>query len=157
MKPSVYIETTVISYYSARPSRDLIAAAHQQTTIEWWEKALPKFDAYISPFVIGEAERGDIEASARRQNAISNFEILIINDEISNLANLYFQKTKLPEKARLDALHLATAVFHGMDYIVSWNFTHLLNPIVRRIVTEINSDRGIETPVICTPEELMEG
>jgi hypothetical protein len=157
MKPTVYIETTVVSYYTARPSRDLIAAAHQQTTVEWWENALPQFSAFISPFVIEECEKGDPKAANRRMTAISSFDVLTVNDEIRKLGDLYFKKTFLPEKAKLDAMHLAVAVFHGMNYIASWNFTHILNPILHKSIISINKDRGLETPFILTPEELMEG
>ena len=157
MKPSVYIETTVVSYYTARPSRDLIVAAHQQTTIDWWEHALPKFHVFVSPFVIEECEKGDSTAAILRTAAIADFDILTVNNEIRILGDLYFKKTMLPEKAKLDAMHLAVAVFHGMNYIASWNFTHILNPILHKSIIEINKDRGLETPFILTPEELMEG
>lgn len=87
---------------------------------------------------------------------IASFPVLEITSEVRQLAEAYFTKTPLPDKARGDAYHLAVATWHGMDFLVSWNFTHILNARVRAIIYNINTMRGIETPIICTPEELME-
>jgi len=156
LKPSVYIETTVISYVAARPSRDLIVAAHQQVTIEWWENTLPRCDSFISPLVIEEVARGDKEAAKLRLKKISNFPVLKITTEVRELADMYFAQTQIPEKARGDTYHLALATYHGMDFLVSWNFTHILAASVKIIIQTIYTDRGIQTPIICSPEELME-
>jgi len=75
---------------------------------------------------------------------------------VRDLAELYFKKTPVPDKASGDAYHLAVATCHGMDFLVSWNFTHILNARVRAIIQNINTLKGIDTPIICTPEELME-
>jgi hypothetical protein len=155
-KQSVYIETTVVSYLTARPSRDLIVAAHQQVTYEWWENALPKLDAFISPLVIEEASRGDESAARLRLERISEFAVLEITDETSELAELYFKSIPIPGKARGDAYHLAVATFHGMDFLASWNFAHILSARVRSVIYSINTMREIDTPIICTPEELLE-
>ncbi|MEK6652529.1 MAG: type II toxin-antitoxin system VapC family toxin [Nitrospirota bacterium] len=156
MKPTVYIETSVISYLTAKPSRDLIIAAHQQITIDWWETSLTKFDAFVSPVILEEVSRGDSEASRLRLEKISSFPVLEINPDVFNLAELYFSRLDIPDKARADAYHIALASWHGLDYLVSWNCTHIANGRVRMIIEEINSSQGIRTPVICTPEELME-
>jgi len=155
-KQSVYIETTVVSYLAARPSRDLIVAAHQQVTVEWWENELPKLEPFISPLVIEEASRGDEAASKLRLEKISEFSVLEITSDVRDLAELYFEKILIPDKARGDAFHLAVATYHGMDFLVSWNFSHILNARVRAVIQEVNAFRGISTPIICTPEELME-
>ena len=155
-KQSVYIETTVVSYLAARPSRDLIVAAHQQVTVEWWENALPKLEPFVSPIVIEEASRGDESASKLRLDKISGFSVLEITSEVRELAEFYFGKIPIPDKARGDAFHLAVATFHGMDFLVSWNFSHILSARVRAVIQEINTIREISTPIICTPEELME-
>lgn len=155
-KPSVYIETTVISYVTARLSRDLIVVAHQQTTMEWWESTLPRCDPFISPMVIEEVSRGDKEAANLRLKKISGFPVLKITNEVRELADLYFRQTQIPEKARGDTYHLALATYHGMDFLVSWNFTHILAAPVKAMIQNINTSRGIRTPIICSPEELME-
>jgi len=155
-KQSVYIETTVVSYLNARPSRDLIVAAHQQVTEEWWENTLSLLDPFVSPIVIEEVSRGD-EASAKlRLEKIVRFPVLEITNEVRDLAELYFKRIPIPDKARGDAFHLAVATYHGMDFLVSWNFTHILSARVRAVIQDINTIRGISTPIICTPEELME-
>jgi len=155
-KQSVYIETTVVSYATARPSRDLIVAAHQQVTVEWWENVLPLLEPFVSPVVIEEASRGEEVATKLRLEKIAAFPVLEITDGVRELAELYFEKIPIPDKARGDAYHLALATFHGIDFLVSWNFTHILSARVRTAIQSINTIRGISTPIICTPEELME-
>ncbi len=156
MAPTVYIETSVISYYTARPSRDLIVAAHQQITHEWWRKALPRCEPYISDVVLREAERGDATAAERRLDAVAAIPILEVTPDIFELARSYASALKLPEHSLPDAYHLAIASFHGMDILVTWNCRHIATTDTRRFVSAVNLERGIETPDICTPEEAME-
>lgn len=155
-KEKVYIETTVVSYLTAKRSRDLIVAAHQQVTVEWWENSLPLLEPFVSPIVIDEASRGDEVAAKLRLEKIASFQVLEITDEIQKLAELYFKRIPIPDKARGDAFHLAAATYHGMDFLVSWNFAHIISARVKLVIQDINTARGISTPVICTPEELME-
>lgn len=155
-KPSIYIETTVISYYTSRPSRDVVVAGHQATTIQWWEQDLPKFSPFISQVVIDEIATGDADASERRLAAVKNMNALELTEGVGALAIEYFDAITLPETARADALHLAIGTWHGMDYLVSWNCKHIASARVRKIVEQINSNRQLATPVICTPEELLE-
>jgi predicted nucleic acid-binding protein len=155
-RPSVYIETTVVSYVTARPSRDLIVAAHQQVTREWWENTLPHCEPFVSTVTIEEAARGDKEGAKLRLQEIARFPVLEVTNEVRELADLYFAHTQIPQKARGDAYHLALATYHGMDFLVSWNFTHILAAPIRAVIQDINASRGIRTPIICTPEELME-
>jgi predicted nucleic acid-binding protein len=156
VKPTVYIETSVISYRAARPSRDLIVAAHQQVTHEWWERALPQCGAFVSPVVLEEIAHGDPDAAHRRQQSIASFPVLEVVEEVHTLAAAYFAAIPLPDKAQSDAYHLALAAWHGLDYLVSWNCTHIVSGRVRMIIEEVNAQFGIRTPIICTPEELME-
>ncbi len=155
-KPTVYIETTVISYRVALPSRDLIVTAHQHLTRAWWNQALPALEPYVSPFVLNEISRGDPAAARERLDAVAAFSVLGAPPEVEALARRYFDAIAIPAKARIDSLHLAMAAWHGMDYLVSWNCTHIASARVRRIVGGINDEMEIRTPVICTPEELME-
>ena len=156
MNPTVYIETTVISYLTARPSRDLIIAAHQQVTHEWWEKALPHFDVFISPIVLEEISGGDEQAAKLRLERVSSLPLLEVLPEVRDLAESYFSTIEIPEKARADSYHLALAAWHGIDFMVSWNCTHIVSGRVKKIIEEINYTYGIRTPIVCTPEELME-
>lgn len=156
MKPTVSVEASVTSYLMARMSRDLIVAAHRQITHEWCENARPQFDCFVSPVVLDEISGGDPDAAVSRFEAIASFSILAVTREVENLAILYFSAIVLPDKARADSYHLAIASAHGMDYLVSWNCSHIVSGRVRRVVDEINTGQGIRTPVLCTPEELME-
>ncbi|MGR3301506.1 MAG: type II toxin-antitoxin system VapC family toxin [Candidatus Scalindua sp.] len=153
---SVYIESTVISYYTARRTRDLIAAAHQEITIEWWENALPNFEPFISQIVLDEIERGDSDAAKMRCETAKDFKLIEVTEETVNLAEIYFKVLEIPNKAKADAFHMAISVLGGVDYLVTWNCTHIASARVRKAIGNINEDRGFVTPVICTPEELME-
>lgn len=156
MKKRVYIETTVVSYFTALQSRDLVIAGHQQITQEWWNNYLINFKPFISEVVHEEISRGDKRAAAKRRKAVKDFSFLEVNNEVLALAKDYYSVLNLPEKARFDAVHLALGVWHGMDFIVSWNFAHISGARPRQIIETINYNKGIQTPVICTPEELME-
>jgi hypothetical protein len=156
VKPSVYIETTIISYLTAKPSRDLIIAAHQQITNDWWTDVRPQVDCYVSPFLIDEASRGDAIFAQKRLNEIVGFAVLEVNEEIEDLAQQYFAALQIPEKAKIDAFHLAVAAWHKMDYLLSWNCKHIASGRVQKMMQEINARLGVHTPIICTPEELME-
>ena len=118
-KQTVYIETSVLSYLTSRPSRDLLVAAHQQVTVDWWENWLPSFEPFISPLVIDEISRGDEVAARLRLEKMARFPVLEITDGVRRLADLYFESIRNPEKARGDAYHLALAAFHGMDFLVT--------------------------------------
>lgn len=157
MKQTVYIETSVISYLTAKLSRDLIVAAHQHITNDWWENALSNYEAFISPVVLEEISRGDSTAVKARFEKVSTFSVLEILPEVRNLADTYFSALAIPEKAQADTYHLALASWHGMDFLVSWNCTHIVNGHIKMLIEEINAEQGIRTPIICTPEELMEG
>ena len=156
MKPTVYIESTIISYLVAKPSRDLIVAAHQQLTTEWWDLIRPEVECFVSPFVIQEISAGDEEAANKRVELIKDIPVLELNQEIQKLAQQYFDSLDIPEKARLDASHLAVGVWHEIDYLLSWNCKHIVSGRVKKVLEKINSQLDIKTPVLCTPEELME-
>lgn len=155
MKPTLYLETTVPSYYVARPSRDVVTLAHQEITRHWWKRRLPLFDIFISPVVLEEAGRGDKDQAQKRVEVLSRFPILEATDEIEGLARTYMEKVGFPAKAIRDAAHLAFACGYGVDYLVTWNCSHIANAEFRRRLWAINSSIGFQTPVICTPEELM--
>jgi len=156
MKPTIYIESSVISYLTARLSNNLIIAAHQQMTQEWWENSLQYFDAYISPVVVDEISRGDEEAAKLRLDRIKNFPVLKITPDIEKLAENYFSSLQIPEKAKADTYHLAISCLYEMDFLVTWNCSHLANGFIIKQLEKINSNLGVKNPLICTPEELME-
>jgi hypothetical protein len=155
MKARVFLETSVISYLTASPSRDIVHAAHQQITREWWSRR-NRFELYVSQAVLREAARGNSEAAGRRLTAMQNIPVLAVSGEASKLAELFLAVNALPAKAAVDAVHIAVAVINGMDYLLTWNCTHIANAGIRARIEKICRDAGLQPPVICTPEELME-
>ena len=156
MKPTVYVETSVISYLTSRPSRDLVAAAHQELTREWWTNAREHLDLFVSAAVIREAMLGDADAAERRLAAIENIPILAETDDVIRLATEYVQALGLPVRAAADAVHIAYAVGYGIDYLATWNCTHIANAQMIRKLQDVNQSLNRQTPVIVTPESLME-
>ncbi|MGO9954146.1 MAG: type II toxin-antitoxin system VapC family toxin [Dissulfurispiraceae bacterium] len=155
MKESIYLETTIVSYYTSKPSRDIIVLAHQEITREWWEKALKRYDAFISAMVVEEAKSGDPDAAKKRLGILKQFAHLELNPSVEKMAQVYVEKLKFPPKALRDAVHLAVASVHSIDYLLTWNCSHIANGEVIMKLMQINALHGIKTPIICTPEELM--
>jgi len=153
---SVYVETTIVSYLTARPSRDLINAARQELTWEWWEKRRHDFELFASSVVLLEASAGDAEAAQRRLALLHETTILEDTEETIVLASKLVQAAVLPENAADDAVHLVTAAVHGVDFLLTWNCKHLANAELVGPFESFFLDNGYEPPVICTPEELLE-
>lgn len=156
MKSKVYIETTIISYLAARPSRDLIVAGHQQITHEWWQTARPNFAAVSSQLVAREAGAGDSEAAAARLAFLTGLTLLEISEEALTLTQRLLQSKAIPQEFPEDALHVAVAVVNGIEYLLTWNYKHLANAGMRSKIEATCRDLGYEAVIICTPEELME-
>lgn len=155
MKDRVYIETTIVSYLAARLSRDLIVAAHQQLTEEWWLQRRPSFDLLTSQVVIREASAGDPVMAQRRLGFLTEIPLLAIDESALQLATQLLQRGRIPARAAEDASHIAIAAVHGMDYLLTWNCKHIANAQMQKTVAEICRAAGYEPPTICTPEELM--
>ena len=156
MKPKVYIETTIPSYLSARPSRDILIVANQEVTREWWDKCKDKFELVISEFVLREASAGHPEAARRREAVLEGLIELSVTDDVGELAQILIDNVPMPSKAELDAFHIAIAAIHGIDYLLTWNCTHIANAILRPKIDTICREFGCEPPIICTPQELSE-
>ena len=154
-KESVYLETSVVSYYTSRPSRDVIALAHQEITRKWWDKEIDNYHVFISEYVTDEAAAGAPDLAKKRLEALERFEELDKGSEITKLSNEYMRVISLPEKVRLDTLHIATASFYELDLLLSWNCKHIVNGHFVPIITKINEKYGLKTPYICTPEAVM--
>lgn len=156
MKPRVSIEATIPSYLTAWPSRDLIRVAHQQVTREWWE-GRAEFELFVSQIVVRECQAGDAAAAAQRLEAIRDIPLLGLTDPVSDLAPALLRGVPLPEKAAAGAAHVAVAAVHGMDYLLTWNCTHIANAILRDRIESVCRGLGFEPPLICTPLELLKG
>jgi predicted nucleic acid-binding protein len=155
MKKAVYIETSIPSYLTVRPSRDVRAAAWQQITEEWWNDARHHYELFTSELTVVEASAGNPEAAARRVQAIADLPELHIDEEARQLAELLITKGGLPASAKADALHVAVAAVHRIDYLLTWNCRHIDNASNKPIIRAICASAGYICPEICTPMELM--
>ncbi len=155
MKSSIYIETSVISYYTAKPSDNIRISGHQLATYEFWEM-LPQFEVFISDTVIEESSRGDEIKVQERLFAIHTFVVLETDNKTQELAERLIRDEAVPAKCPEDALHIAVAATHGIDFILTWNFKHINNPFMMKRITGVVTKAGYSMPVICSPEEFME-
>ena len=157
MNASVYIETTIPSLLTARPSRDLIIAARQEITRLWWETRKDKYSLFISDFVIEEVSRGDSNAASSRLKVLEDLSLIEIDDEVISLTETILKSGLIPIKAAMDAGHIAVASRHSIDYMITWNCNHLANAEILRYINFIVSEAGYFLPTICTPDELFGG
>ncbi|MBF0315561.1 MAG: type II toxin-antitoxin system VapC family toxin [Oligoflexia bacterium] len=154
---SVYIETSVISYYANQLSRDIVLAGKQQTTRDWWENVLPKLKVYVSPYVLAEISKGTPKEVEMRKSAVMHFEVLEEIPDVVSLAKGYLKKMSIPRKSEIDAYHLAIATIYNLDFIVSWNCKHIANAFMIKQIQKINGEFNLSSPLICVPTEMMEG
>jgi hypothetical protein len=156
MKPKVYVETSIVSYLTAHPSRDLIVVANQQITQEWWHMRRDAFDVFVSELVVQEAGGGDEVAARQRLQVLEGIALLKFDEAIGVLAERLLADVPLPRTAVADALHIAIAAMNGMDYLLTWNCKHLANAMLRHQIERVCREQGYEPPLICTPHELLE-
>lgn len=153
----VYLETSFLGYLTSRLSRDLIVAGHQQITHEWWDTRRSSFELYTSQRVIDEASAGDEQAAQERLAILKDVPLLDLNEEVALLAEQLLTEGPFPEVAAGDAIHVAVATVHGIDFLLTWNCRHIANAEIARKATPICASKGYDIPRICTPEELMGG
>ena len=156
MAERVYIETTVVSYLTARANRDVVIAGHQQITQEWWDTRRESYELCISQLVRNEAGAGDALAAQERLEVLKPMTVLEISDESLDLAKELIKAGALPAKAADDALHIAVAAMNGIPFLLTWNCRHLANATMRPVIESVCAGKGVKTPIICTPEELLE-
>lgn len=155
MKPTVYIETSVIGYLTARPSRDLVTAAYQQVTREWWSTAPERFDLVASALVVDEAAAGGPDAARSRPDALGAAALLDATPEAEDLTRNLLDLGAFPYRATGDAAHIAIAATNGVTYLATWNFRHIANAAMRTRIEGACREAGYEPRVICTPSELL--
>jgi predicted nucleic acid-binding protein len=153
---TVYIETSIVSYLASRPSADMLTAACQHVTREWWEKRRNRYDSYTSALVIVESASGDPAAVERRKALLLGLRELAITPRVRLLGLALIAAGALPKKAEVDALHIAVAAVHEIDYLLTWNCRHIDNPVTRPLVRTVCAQEGFVCPEICSPLELME-
>jgi predicted nucleic acid-binding protein len=154
---TVYLETSIVSYLTARPSRDLVTAARPELTREWWGRRRASFEVYVSEAVIAEVQAGDSEAAARRLSVLASLPLLDVTPAVTRLAHAIAQALQLPRRAAADSVHIAVAACHGIEFLLTWNSTHLANAELRPTIEQVCRDRGFAPPILCTPDELMGG
>ncbi len=152
---TAYLETTIPSYLTSRPSRDLIIAAHQQLTHDWWNVARRDLDLVVSEAVLDEIRAGNPDFAARRLGLVRDLPVLSLNEHVRALARAYSKQLGLHPQAGTDILHIAFAVAYEVDYLLTWNCKHIANGHVIRRLQGINRRGERATPVIVTPEELL--
>jgi hypothetical protein len=155
-KPAVYLETSVVGYATSRPSRDLVVAARQQMTREWFALHAAAYELFVSQLVATEASGGDKEAAQERAAFLEGKAQLRITDAAGELAARLVESGAVPRVAAEDALHIAIAAVHGVDYLLTWNCKHIANATMRQTIEGACREAGYEPPIICTPEELMD-
>ena len=156
MRPTAYIETSVVSYLTSRPSRDVVIAAYQAITREWWRDATDRFDLVASALVVAEARAGDPDAAHIRLEALESITLLDATPDAEVFARALVEFGAVPRRAADDAAHIAIAATNGVNFLVTWNFRHIANAAMRARIEQVCRQAGYEPPVICTPNELME-
>ena len=156
MKPTIYVETSVVSYLAARPSRDLVTAARQALTLDWWEHAAERWELAISTLVIEEAARGDPTAANYRLQALRDLSLPPIGTKARDLTTSLVHSGIVPASEPEDALHVAIATVSKTRYLVTWNFAHLAGPDAKQRLLDGLRTLGHNPHLLTTPEELLE-
>jgi hypothetical protein len=155
MAPAIYIETTIPSYLTAWPSGDLVRAAHQKMTKDWWATRRPAFELFVSQFVLDEVSGGDSEAALARLNVLEGIPLLPVTNQVQELSVYLIDALSIPPKAIIDAAHIAISACNGIDFLLTWNCKHINNAELLPRIENACQSFGLSSPVICTPEELM--
>nr|VFK59155.1 MAG: hypothetical protein BECKTC1821F_GA0114240_10307 [Candidatus Kentron sp. TC] len=156
MRLKVYVESSVISYLTARPSNDLIKAARQTITEAWWSENLRYFSVFVSELVEEEITQGHPEAAAQRLAITANIKNLSITEEAQTIAEHLISVQAVPAKSQEDALHIGIAAANGIDFLLTWNFKHINNACTKAAIRRIIEGLGYQCPELCSPEELRE-
>jgi hypothetical protein len=154
-RPRLYLETTIPSFLTARPSRDLGQARMQIVTARWWNSWHTQFEIYTSRVVREEAAVGDREAVQRRSNFLKQIRTLEPTSHSDALASELVKRSGLPPTAKKDAEHIAIAAVHRMEFLLSWNCAHLTNVHTAPRIATICRSEGYSPPILCTPEQLL--
>jgi predicted nucleic acid-binding protein len=152
---TVYIETSVVSYLTSRPSRDIRIAAWQEITTQWWEQERAKYELLTSELVIVEAAGGDEDSARKRLDRLDGIPVLVIDNVTKQFAARLIHDGGVPSEAQADALHIAVAAIHGLDYLLTWNCRHIDNAATKPLIRSICAVVGYPCPEICTPLELL--
>lgn len=154
--PTIYIETSIVSYLRQRPATQIVAAARQVLTHKWWNDERRNYELVTSQYVIDEAADGDPDRAAERLELLNGIPLLSADPGVGEIANEIMARAILPPKALFDALHIAMTVHHRVDYLLTWNCRHIANAKILPRIHRVLNDLGVPIPIICTPEEMVE-
>lgn len=152
---SVYIESSVISYITARPSRDVVTSARQTISIEWWAGYRDSFEVFVSELVLEEIGSGDSRAASNRLVIVEDIPVLVITTNAVALAKSLIAENAIPASSMEDALHISIAAVQSIDFLLTWNFKHINNANTRNKITQVINLSGFNSPILCSPEELI--
>lgn len=153
-KLSVYIESSVISYLTARPSNDLIKSARKAVTEDWWKNERIRFEIFISSLVEEEISRGNQDAALKRKKITASLDYLDVSDTAKKIAKQLLESKLLPKNSLEDALHIGIASAEGIDFLLTWNFKHINNAETKQLISQLIHEMGYSAPTLCSPEEL---
>ncbi len=156
MSQSLYIETSILGYLTARSTKNLILAANIEVTREWWKLRRHDFTLFSSEAVLVEVAQGNIQLAAQRLEILEGISLVDLNKSVQELAIEFLNRSNLPPKADVDAIHIAAATVHRLDYLLTWNCKHIANAQIQKKLAEVSCDFGYVLPILCTPNELME-
>ena len=156
MKAKVYLETTIVSCLTARPTRNVIIAGMTAETKTWWEQRRNDFDLCIAEPVLRESARGDSDAADRRQRIPATLPLVSVTEPMLLLAKSFPSHFAMPANASDDALHVAIAAVHRVEYLLTWNCRHIANATMRPRLEALCQLEGYRCPIICTPPQLMQ-
>lgn len=151
----MYLETSIISYLRQKPSTQVVLAARQLLTHQWWNDERSNYQLVASQLVIDEASAGNPSLAAERLQLLAGIPLLQLDPVIADIADEIMSRAILPEKARTDALHIATVAHHRIQYLLTWNCSHIANARILPRIHDVLNDLLIPIPVICTPEEMV--
>ncbi len=154
--PRVYIETSIVSYLRQRPSNQVVAAARQLLTRRWWDEERENYELVTSQYVLDEAAKGDLQLARDRLDSLANLPLLRLDRQIDDLAAEIISRSILPPMSQLDAFHIAIAAHHRIDYLLTWNCTHIANARILPGIHRLLAENHCFIPIICTPEEMVD-
>ena len=153
---TLYVETSIVSYLCQRPSSQVLIAARQLLTHQWWDKERANYELVTSQYVLDEASAGDPVPAAERLQSLDGIPLLPLDPEIGAIAKELISRAILPPKALIDALHIAIVAHHRIEYLLTWNCRHIANARILPRIRAVLSDLGVPIPIICTPEEMVD-
>jgi hypothetical protein len=154
---TVYIETSIVSYATAWPSKIIKTAVLQQEAKDWWQYERPSFDLVTSQLTLNEASAGDPAAATDRLALLYGLPLLAISEDAENLAAKILAGHMMPQKAAADALHVAVAALARVNYLLTLNCTHIANAHELPRVYRLLNLEGLGGMLICTPSEFLGG